>query len=1055
MTSTPTVAVPSPSTGISLSDVLARHARVRPNDVAFVDCRRRCTFGELDGRVTRLAHALSARGIGHGDRVAVLGLNSLELIETWFAALRLGAIVVPVNFRLVADEVGYVLSDSGSAALVVDASLTSVADQARATAPSVHSMLTIGGDFEEAIAGADPDGAPSAALADEDPAFLMYTSGTTGFPKGAVLTHRNLYLHAFSSIASLGHRDDDNCWMGVAPLFHTAGISGMLPTFLTGGKVVITPSGGFDAETTIRTIVGERVSSCFMTPTQWQSVCAMDDLATWDLSRLRRVWWGAAPASTTLLQRMIEAFPQAEVIAAFGQTECSPITCLLRGEDSIRKIGSVGRPMLNVEVRIVDEDMNDVTPGTVGEIVYLGPLVMKEYWNKPRETAEAFRGGWFHSGDLVRQDDDGYIYVVDRKRDMIISGGENIYSAEVENALAAQPKVAEVAVIGVPDPEWGETPLAVIVPRDPADPPTTAEVESHCRAHLAAYKLPRRIVIVDELPRNAAGKVLKNELRSAYGAPLSYLSGPTDVPLLEETIGHNLERTVSTHPGVEALVDIGSGRRWTYAEFNTEIDLFARGLMASGIAQGDRVGIWAPNCAEWTILQYATAKVGAILVTVNPAYRTHELAYVLRHSGIRMLVSATEFKSSDYRDMVAEVRPEVPDLTEVVFLGSDDWQQLRDRSRDVSPDRLRSRMSGLMPSDPINIQYTSGTTGSPKGAVLSHRNILNNGFFVTELINFRPADRLCIPVPFYHCFGMVMGNLGCSTHGATMVIPAPGFDPAATLAAIETERCTAVYGVPTMFVAMLAHPDLSHRDMSTLRTGIMAGATCPMELMKRCINELNMSEVSIAYGMTETSPVSCQTRIDDDLDRRTATVGRVHPHVEIKIVDTDTGETVERGVPGEFCTRGYSVMTGYWDDEIKTREAVDSDGWMHTGDLAVMRDDGYCQIVGRIKDMVIRGGENVYPREIEEFLHSHPDIEDAQVVGVPDEKYGEEICAWIKMRSGRAPVDAAAVRAYATDRLAHYKIPRYVHIVDEFPMTVTGKVRKVEMRAESIRLLGL
>ncbi|MGV0795978.1 long-chain-fatty-acid--CoA ligase, partial [Mycolicibacterium elephantis] len=591
MTISPLAARLSPSTGISLSDVLTRHALVRPDHVAFVDSRRRCTFAELDERVTRLADALSARGVGRGDRVAVLGLNSLEVVESWFAALRLGAIVVPVNFRFVADEIGYVLSDSGAAALVVDVALADVAEQARAAAPSVHTVLTMGADFEDAVAGGFPSDAPTAA-ADEGPAFIVYTSGTTGFPKGAVLTHRNLYLHAFSSIATLGHLQDD-CWLGVAPLFHTAGISGMLPAFLTGGRVVIPPSGGFDAEAAVRTIVDERVSSCFMTPAQWQAVCAIDNLADFDLSRLRRVWWGAAPASTTLLQNMIDAFPRAEVVAAFGQTECSPITCLLRGEDAVRKIGSVGRPMLNVEVRIVDEDMNDVPPGAVGEIVYLGPLVMKEYWNKPAETAEAFRGGWFHSGDLVRQDQDGYIYVVDGKKDMIISGGENIYSAEVENVLAAEPKVAEVAVIGVPDPDWGETPMAVIVPRDPADPPTEADIESHCRAHLAAYKRPRRIAVVEELPRNAAGKVLKNVLRDTYAAAPSYAAGPTEVPLLEETIGANFERTASAHPGVEALVDVSSGRRWTYAELNTEIDVVARGLMASGIGAGDRVGIWA------------------------------------------------------------------------------------------------------------------------------------------------------------------------------------------------------------------------------------------------------------------------------------------------------------------------------------------------------------------------------------------------------------------------------------------------------------------------------
>jgi len=535
----------------------------------------------------------------------------------------------------------------------------------------------------------------------------------------------------------------------------------------------------------------------------------------------------------------------------------------------------------------------------------------------------------------------------------------------------------------------------------------------------------------------------------------SHAAGPTETPLLDETIGANFERTASTYPDAEALVDVAGGRRWTYAELNAEIDCMAKALMASSIERGDRVGIWAPNCPEWTILQYATAKIGAILVAINPAYRTHELAYVLRQSGTRMLVSATSFKTSDYRAMVGEVRSETPGVTEVVFLGTADWEQLRARADTVSAVTLRSRVAELQPGDPINIQYTSGTTGSPKGATLSHRNILNNGFFVTELIKLGPGERLCIPVPFYHCFGMVMGNLGCTSHGATMVIPAAGFDPAATLAAVEKERCTALYGVPTMFIAMLGHPDLGGRDLSSLRTGIMAGATCPMELMKRCVNELNMSELAIAYGMTETSPVSCQTLIDDDLDRRTATVGRAHPHVEIRIVDPETGRITKRGEPGEFCTRGYSVMLGYWQDDDRTREAVDADGWMHTGDLAVMRDDSYCTVIGRIKDMVIRGGENVYPREVEEFLHTHPDIDDAQVIGVPDEKYGEEICAWIKMRTDRTPLDADGVRAFASGKLAHYKIPRYVHIVDEFPMTVTGKVRKVDMRTETVRLLGL
>jgi fatty-acyl-CoA synthase len=535
----------------------------------------------------------------------------------------------------------------------------------------------------------------------------------------------------------------------------------------------------------------------------------------------------------------------------------------------------------------------------------------------------------------------------------------------------------------------------------------------------------------------------------------SYAAGATTPALLEETIGANLERIVAEHGDREALVEVASGRRWTYASFDADVNALARGLIAAGIAKGDRVGIWAPNCAEWTLVQYATAKVGAIIVNVNPAYRTHEMAYALNQSGLRLLISAESFKTSDYRAMVEQVRRDTLALERVVYIGTDDWTDLVAGGTDLPEGALAERMSTLEPGDPINIQYTSGTTGFPKGATLSHRNILNNGFFVTDTINFTHEDRLAIPVPFYHCFGMVMGNLGCTTHGAAMVIPGPGFDPAATLRAVQDERCTGVYGVPTMFIAMQNHPDFATYDLSSLRTGIMAGSICPVEVMKRCVNDMHMAEASIAYGMTETSPVSCQTLSDDDLERRTETIGKVHPHVEIKIIDPGTGETVERGEPGELCTRGYSVMIGYWDDQEKTDEAIDADGWMHTGDLAVMREDGYCNIVGRIKDMVIRGGENIYPREIEEFLYSHPDIEDVQVVGVPDERYGEELCAWVRMKAGATPLDAAAVRAFADGKLAHYKIPRYVMVVDEFPMTVTGKIRKVQMREESADKLGL
>jgi fatty-acyl-CoA synthase len=535
----------------------------------------------------------------------------------------------------------------------------------------------------------------------------------------------------------------------------------------------------------------------------------------------------------------------------------------------------------------------------------------------------------------------------------------------------------------------------------------------------------------------------------------SYASGTSTVPLLGETIGENFRRMVETYPEREALVDRATGRRFSYRQLAAEVEACALGLLDLGVQTGDRVGIWAPNCAEWVFVQYATAGIGAILVNVNPAYRTHELGYVLNQAGIRLLVSAPAFKTSDYRAMVAEVRDGCPDLRDVLFLGDPEWEALVAGGRAGDVGRLSAFREMLSADDPINIQYTSGTTGFPKGATLSHHNILNNGFFVGELCGYTERDRVCVPVPFYHCFGMVMGNLGATSHGACIVIPAPGFDPAATLAAVAEERCTSLYGVPTMFIAELALPDFASYDLSSLRTGIMAGSPCPVEVMKRVVGEMGMTEVTICYGMTETSPVSTQTRADDDLDRRVSTVGQVHPHVEIKIVEPETGRTLPRGMPGEFCTRGYSVMLGYWDEPEKTAEAIDRARWMHTGDLAVMDDAGYVNIVGRIKDLVIRGGENVYPREVEEFLYTHPDIVDAQVIGVPDPKYGEELMAWVRLRPGVTSLTADEVRAFCTGKLAHYKIPRYVHVVDEFPMTVTGKIRKVEMRERSVELLGL
>ena len=540
---------------------------------------------------------------------------------------------------------------------------------------------------------------------------------------------------------------------------------------------------------------------------------------------------------------------------------------------------------------------------------------------------------------------------------------------------------------------------------------------------------------------------------------LAQAVGPTDVPLLEQTIGANLDETVARFPEREALVVVHQSIRWNWRRLGAEVDRVARGLLARGLQPGERLGIWAPNVAEWVLIQFATAKLGVILVTINPAYRAQELAYALRQSGCRTLVAARRFKSSDYVRMLGEVRGELAQLREVIWLDDAghpaDWAQLLADGDGLPQQCVAERMAGLKPTDPINIQYTSGTTGAPKGATLSHRNILNNAYFTARAMGFSEHDRMCIPVPFYHCAGMVVGNLGCSTHGATMVIPAASFDAAETLAAIERERCTVSMCVPTMHIAMLAHPNFRSTDLGSLRGGAIGGSPCPMEVMQRLVTDFHMPEVSIVYGMTETSPVSTQGAKDDPVERRVGSVGRAHPHVEIRIADPVSGRTLQRGEPGEFQTRGYSVMLGYWDDAARTREAITAEGWMRTGDLAAMDEDGYVNIVGRIKDMIIRGGENIYPREIEEFLYAHPGIRDVQVIAVPDAVYGEEVMACVVMRDGAEPLCLDGMREFCRGRIAHYKVPCYLELMQEFPMTVTGKVRKVELRQWAIQRLGL
>ncbi len=553
----------------------------------------------------------------------------------------------------------------------------------------------------------------------------------------------------------------------------------------------------------------------------------------------------------------------------------------------------------------------------------------------------------------------------------------------------------------------------------------------------------------------------------------SYVSGIGDTPLLGLTIGDMFDQIAGQYPDHEALIVCHQGLRYTYRQLQGEIDCCARGLMALGLQRGERIGIWSPNRAEWTITQFATSKIGAILVNINPSYRVHELEYALRQSGCAMLVLALQFRTSNYTEMLYALVPELrgslpnrlkvdklPDLRAVISLSDEPvpgmytWEDVRAMAVHVDVPELAARQREQQFDDPINIQYTSGTTGYPKGATLSHHGILNNAYSVARLMRFSHQDRLVIPVPLYHCFGMVMGNLGCVTHGATMIYPSEGFDARAVLEAVQEERATALYGVPTMFIAELEHPDFATYDLSTLRTGIMAGSPCPVEVMKKVNTLMHMHEVEICYGMTEVSPVSTQTRADAPFDKRVSTVGQVHPHLEIKIIDPASGQIVPVGTPGELCSRGYSVMLGYWNDEEATRRAIDAARWMHSGDLAVMDEEGYLNIVGRIKDMIIRGGENVYPREIEEFLYTHPQISDVQVIGVPDAKYGEEIMAWVRLRDG-GTVSAEELRQYCRDQIAHYKIPRYFKFVEEFPTTVTGKVQKFIMREQSIRELGL
>jgi fatty-acyl-CoA synthase len=1049
----------------------------------------RYTFWEMKNVSNKFANVLKRCGVKKGDRIFLM----LGRVPEWYISLvamfKLGAVAMPATVLCTRRDIEYRINRSKAVMVITDDEGLVKVEAVQERCPTLKTLVLVGGrrkgwlNFWEHVEEAPARLEKVSKTKSDDTLLLYFTSGTVSYPK--------MVLHTQASYA-IGHTITAKFWQDLKPTdlhwtltdtgWAKAAWGSLFGQWTLGATVFHHNSRGkFDAAKTLKILERYGITTFCAPPTGYRMMI-LEDLKKYDLSNLRHCMSAGEPLNPEVMKvwedgtglKIYDGYGQTETVNLVANYRCLPI-----------RPGSMGKPTPGFDVQIVDDDGNVLGPNEEG---YIGVRVkperpvglFKEYWQDPEEMSRVFSGDWYFTGDKAYKDEDGYFWFVGRADDVIISSGYRIGPFEVESALVEHPAVAESAVVASPDAVRGEIVKAFVVLKPGYSPSEELanQLQQHVREVTAPYKYPRVIDFVTDLPKTISGKIRRGELKKKEWAKElkrkpSYAYTGSEAKLVGATIGETLREMAEKHPDSEALVAPSWDVRLTYGQFLEVCAQAAKSFMELGVQKGDRVAIWATNHPEWVIAQFATAMIGAILVTVNPAYRTHELEYGLSNSKSQTLVLLEKFKTSDYVSMLYEVCPEakkakpgqiksekLPFLKNVIVLGNKahpgmwTWKEFIKLSDSVSNEELGKREHTLDADEVINIQYTSGTTGLPKGASLTHHNILNNGFFIGEAMKFSNKDRLCIPVPFYHCFGMVLGNLACITHGSAMVIPGEYFDPLATLQTVEKEKCTAIHGVPTMFIAELEHPDFGKFDLSTLRTGIMAGSPCPIEVMKKVVTLMYAKEMTIAYGQTETSPVITQTPYNASIELRTSTVGPPLPHTEVKIVDPDTGVIVPMGEAGELCCRGYQVMRGYYDNPEATGKVIDQARWIHTGDLATMDENGYCKITGRLTDMIIRGGENIYPREIEEFLYTHPKVSDAQVIGVPSKKFGEEVAVWIKLKE-KEKATPEEIQEFCRQQIAHYKVPKYIKFVDEFPMTVTGKIQKFKMRELSTKELGL
>ena len=1049
----------------------------------------RYTFWDMKNLSNKFVNVLKRYGVKKGDRIFLM----LGRVPEWYISLvamfKMGVVGMPATILCTMRDIEFRVNQAKAVMVITDEEGAAKVEAVRDRCPTLKAMVIVGGqrkgwqNFWEHVDEAPAQLARMPRTRSDDAMLLYFTSGTVSYPK--------MVMHTQASYA-IGHIITATFWQDLKPTdlhwtltdtgWAKAAWGSLFGQWTLGATVFHHNSKSkFDSAKTLRILERYGITTFCAPPTGYRMMI-LEDLKKYDLSNLRHCLSAGEPLNPEVMKvwedatglKIYDGYGQTETVNLVANFRCLPI-----------RPGSMGKPTPGFDVQIVDEDGKVLGPNEEG---YIGVRVkperpvglFKEYWKEPEEMSRVFSGDWYYTGDKAYHDEDGYFWFVGRADDVIISSGYRIGPFEVESALVEHPAVTESAVVASPDPVRGEVVKAFVVLKSGQSPSDelTKQLQQHVREVTAPYKYPRIIEYVNDLPKTISGKIRRGELKKKEWAKEakrrpSYAYVGSEAKLVGMTIGEMLKEIAERYPDSEALVAPLEDVRLTYRQFLDVCGQAAKSFIKLGVKKGDRVAIWAHNYPEWVIAQFSTSMIGAILVTVNPAYRSHELEYGLKDSETQTLVLMEKFKTSDYVSMLYKVCPEVkkaqpgqikskklPFLKNVILLGKKaqpgmwTWEEFLKLGESVTDEELNQRALTLDADEVINIQYTSGTTGLPKGTSLTHHNILNNAFFVGEAMKFSHKDRLCIPVPFYHCFGMVLGNLACVTHGSAMVIPSEYFDPLATLKVVEKEKCTAIHGVPTMFIAELEHPEFEKFNLSTLRTGIMAGSPCPIEVMKKVVSLMYAKEMTIAYGQTETSPVITQTPYNASIKLRTSTVGPPLPHTEVKIVDPETGVIVPMGQEGELCCRGYQVMRGYYNNPEATEKVIDEARWIHTGDMATMDEDGYCKITGRIKDMIIRGGENISPREIEEFLYTHPKVSDAQVFGVASRKFGEEVAVWIKLKEGEKATPEE-IQEFCRQQIAHYKVPKYVKFVDEFPMTVTGKIQKFKMREISVEELGL